>query len=71
MLGDKISLAVACKSEAVHKEEAEDHKDGAKNAPPKLLVHHSLRLLFAVDEVFHGEVKRIQSPYVERGERAS
>ena len=65
MIGNKVWVTPPCKAERVEEEEAKDDHNACQDAPPKLLVHHGLDALLSFQEIFHGEVQRIQSPNVE------
>ena len=65
MFRHKVRLTPSCKGKRVDEEEAEDDHNRAKYAPPQLLVHHGLRLLFSADQVLHGGTEGIEGPDVE------
>lgn len=65
MLGHKAGFTPTGKGDRVDKEESEDYNDTAQDAPPQLLVHHSLGLLLSVNEILHRRIQRVESPHVE------
>lgn len=71
MLGHEVGGGAFGEGEGVEEEEGEDDDDGGEDAPPEFLVHHRLDGLFALEEVFHGEIEGVERPDVEGGEGAS
>ena len=66
MLWYEVGFRAASECEGVDEEEGEYDHHGAEDTPPKTFVHECFGLLFAIDEVFHGEVERGKRPNVER-----
>ena len=57
MLRHEVGFRAASKSKRVDEEECEYDHDGAEDAPPETLVHECFRLLFPVDQIFHGDIE--------------
>lgn len=55
MIWDKVRVVSFRKSKRVQEEEAKDDDDAGQDAPPQLLVHHCLDVLFSLEQIFHGE----------------
>ena len=64
VLWHEAGFTAARKRKRVDEKEPENHDNADQNAPPQLLVHHRLGLLFPVDEVLHCRIQRIKGPHV-------
>ena len=59
MFRHKVRFAPSGKGKAVDEEKGKDNQDRAEDIPPQLLLHHRLRILFAIYQILHGHVERV------------
>ena len=62
---------MAAKGKRIEEKEAEDDDNRSHEQPPEALVHQKFNILFTLEQVFHGELERIESPDVEGGQCCS